>query len=266
MAREINLRKFDAVQVQFSDDNTSAHYLFFRRHLSKEEDLRRPADRTLFVANVPPYCNEACLQRLFGDIGKVESVYREETSVLLAKESEQSKTESHGVNQVYSVAFIIYTDSKELEKSIKELCQVKMLKADVTTMKTGLAKWCSEYAANRPNPQKLQKEVDNFMLNYDKEKKKEEEEAKEKEGMADEDGWVTVTKKTKKKVVQRTEQKQEWLKAKEAKKAKQREHVNFYAFQMKQSKRDYIADLRRKFEEDKQKIAAMKAARRFKPY
>lgn len=133
-------------------------------------------------------------------------------------------------------------------------------------MKTGLAKWCSEYAANRPNPQKLQKEVDNFMLNYDKEKKKEEEEAKEKEGVADEDGWITVTKKTKKKVVQRTEQKQEWLKAKEAKKAKQREHVNFYAFQMKQSKRDYIADLRRKFEEDKQKIAAMKAARRFKPY
>lgn len=66
----------------------------------------------------------------------------------------------------------------------------------------------------------------------------EEEEAKEREGVADEDGWITVTKKTKKKVVQRTEQKQEWLKAREAKKAKQREHVNFYAFQMKQSKRD----------------------------
>lgn len=62
--------------------------------------------------------------------------------------------------------------------------------------------------------------------------------AKEQEGVPDEDGWITVTKKTKKKVVQRTEKKQQWLKAKAARKRKLKQHANFYTFQIKQSKRD----------------------------
>ncbi|KAJ3280214.1 Ribosomal RNA-processing protein 7 A, partial [Borealophlyctis nickersoniae] len=49
-------------------------------------------------------------------------------------------------------------------------------------------------------------------------------------------------------------------------KPKKKELVDFYRFQMRESKRNQLADLRRKFEEDKKKIAALKANRRFKPY
>jgi ribosomal RNA-processing protein 7 len=35
---------------------------------------------------------------------------------------------------------------------------------------------------------------------------------------------------------------------------------------MKEQKREQLADLRRKFEEDKEKIAAMKLNRKFKPF
>jgi len=51
-----------------------------------------------------------------------------------------------------------------------------------------------------------------------------------------------------------------------AAKKKKNELLDFYRFQMRQSKREDIAELRRKFEEDKAKIEKMKALRKFRPY
>ena len=50
------------------------------------------------------------------------------------------------------------------------------------------------------------------------------------------------------------------------KKKKQTVLKNFYAHQMKDEKIHHIQDLRKKFEEDKQKIAKMKADRKFRPF
>lgn len=41
---------------------------------------------------------------------------------------------------------------------------------------------------------------------------------------------------------------------------------NWFDLQIRQSKMEHVANLRQKFEEDKKRIASMKAARRFKPY
>lgn len=41
---------------------------------------------------------------------------------------------------------------------------------------------------------------------------------------------------------------------------------DFYRFQMREKKREQLADLRSKFEADKEKVAKLKAGRRFKPY
>lgn len=41
---------------------------------------------------------------------------------------------------------------------------------------------------------------------------------------------------------------------------------NFYRFQIREQKSKKLRDLRKKFEEDKAKIATMKAQRRFNPY
>ena len=40
---------------------------------------------------------------------------------------------------------------------------------------------------------------------------------------------------------------------------------NFYRFQQREEAQRKVLELRKKFEEDKQKVAAMKAARKFKP-
>lgn len=49
-----------------------------------------------------------------------------------------------------------------------------------------------------------------------------------------------------------------------SKKRKSSELVNFYSFQKRESKAEVLLELRKQFEADREKIAAMKAQRKFK--
>ena len=50
------------------------------------------------------------------------------------------------------------------------------------------------------------------------------------------------------------------------KKKKKKELVNLYPWQQRETQRQQIAELRQKFEEDKRRVAEMKARRKFKPF
>ena len=52
----------------------------------------------------------------------------------------------------------------------------------------------------------------------------------------------------------------------DGKKKKKTELVNFYSWQLRETQREEIARLREKYEEDKQRVADMRAKRKFKPY
>ena len=45
-----------------------------------------------------------------------------------------------------------------------------------------------------------------------------------------------------------------------------KELTNFYRFQIREQKQKKLFDLRKKFDEDKEKVAIMKAGRKFKPF
>ena len=64
--------------------------------------------------------------------------------------------------------------------------------------------------------------------------------ARETEGVEDEEGWVTVTRKTTKKQrpVARTETMQKRVQSQEKEKREKKELVNFYSFQMRETKRE----------------------------
>jgi ribosomal RNA-processing protein 7 len=49
-------------------------------------------------------------------------------------------------------------------------------------------------------------------------------------------------------------------------KKKKKELVNLYPWQQRETQRQQIAELRQKFEEDKRRVAEMKARRKFKPF
>ena len=50
------------------------------------------------------------------------------------------------------------------------------------------------------------------------------------------------------------------------KKRKAKELANFYQFQQRESQREAIAELRKKFNKDKERVAELRARRRFKPF
>lgn len=88
--------------------------------------------------------------------------------------------------------------------------------------------------------------------------------ATEKRGRApevDEEGWTLVKGTNKRRI--NLEQKEV---ARDKRKDKKRQLLHFYRHQERQEKQDKLAELRRKFEQDKAKLAAMKEKREFKPF
>lgn len=70
---------------------------------------------------------------------------------------------------------------------------------------------------------------------------------------------------SKRPVIPRTEAIQSRVLEREKAKDSKMKLDNFYAFQAKRTKLDKLQELRRKFEEDKRKVALMKAQRKFRP-
>ncbi|XP_063961803.1 ribosomal RNA-processing protein 7 homolog A-like isoform X1 [Lytechinus pictus] len=259
---------FRVVPVKFNEKSSAGHMLYYKEHSVKEIDDSKPTDRTLFVVNVPPYCNQECLERLFGGCGSVESVILQTKA---GKELDTKLEEIYPVRKTrsFKIGYIVFDKSSSVTRAMKQIYKESFIlshEGQADGPVTGYRKWCSEYESRWEDPKILQKKADDFMKEFDKRKQEEKELAKEEEGVPDDDGWVTVTRKSTKPVVTRTERKQKRLQAKEKKKRQEKELMNFYRFQSRESKREHIAELRKKFEEDKQRIVQMRAARKFKPY
>ncbi len=137
----------------------------------------------------------------------------------------------------------------------------------------GLARSLEMHISARKDPSELSHEANIWMEAFDRAemeaKRKRDAQARE----PDEDGFITVNYK-KKRGRQRPE---EWTDAKmEQQQQNQQYHkrkkkkdlilTNFYRHQIREAKRDQLAELRRKFEADKEKVQKMKFSRQFKPF
>ncbi|EFJ17932.1 hypothetical protein SELMODRAFT_420728 [Selaginella moellendorffii] len=149
----------------------------------------------------------------------------------------------------------------------------------------GMEKWIAEYNARRPGIHVLQEQLDSFIADYEE---REEQARKERQVAASGDGWTVVTRQKGKRrsadatsgiavgavhaaVAANAEKKTQGL-------------DDFYKFQKRDSHRNgnettdmlpfltlacdssEVAQLQLKFQEDKKKIAQMRAARKFRPY
>eukprot|EP00245_Coleochaete_scutata_P007339 TRINITY_DN22551_c0_g1_i1.p1 TRINITY_DN22551_c0_g1~~TRINITY_DN22551_c0_g1_i1.p1 ORF type:complete len:177 (+),score=49.07 TRINITY_DN22551_c0_g1_i1:152-682(+) len=131
----------------------------------------------------------------------------------------------------------------------------------------GISAWIDEYRKARPGVVELQQQIDEWMSDFDRQQKQAK---REREAKAAADGWTLVTAKGGRK--KSTDANGVSVGAVSAAavehRAKKKEEavVDFYRFQQREQRRNEILDLRQKFEEDKQKIAKLKAERKFRPY
>lgn len=134
----------------------------------------------------------------------------------------------------------------------------------------GMKKWLLDYHSKRPGLKVLQQEIDDFIENHEAQAEKE---RKEREAASAAEGWtVVVHHKGRKKTVDSESgiaMGSVGLAAAQAKRAKKKAKesaVTFYRFQRREARRNEIMELQNKFEEDKKRIAQMRAARKFRPY
>jgi ribosomal RNA-processing protein 7 len=259
-----------------SDDKTCSHQIFLKKYQSEKKSNLKPVGKTLLILNVPPYADDKSLSRVFSEAssGEVERViltdsYKNEHKSLYAI---KSKYFQEKLPFKFLIAFIVFKKSSSLE-TILRVKYLPALNDDEHQILTGIEKWKSEQNEKMSiDTTEMQQEINDYMKHYDKVKQASE---LQNANTDDDDGWITVGSKgnhsgfkQSESTIHKLEQKIENQK----KKARQLSVKNYqkistlYAFETRENKKQELFELRRKFQEDRKKINAMKQTRKFKPY
>ncbi|XP_060760164.1 ribosomal RNA-processing protein 7 homolog A [Neoarius graeffei] len=262
---------FTVLSLKFCSDSPAQHQLCVKEHrVRAEKNTHRPPDRTLLVLNIPPYCSQIAVKNLFSQFGPVQHVELcEKPGAAEDKQPDLSPYFTPAHKQCFKVAYVVFKRSSGVAAAKAHPYDSPLIvSTEKNPVHTGLKKWISEYKQSFIEPELLQKAIDDFITQYDKRKEEAELQKKEaEEQQEDEEGWVKVTKGGKGvKSRPHSEAANRRTLQKEQNKKKQKELLNFYTWQHRDSKREHIAELRRKFEEDKQRIALLRAQRKFRPY
>ncbi|KAF9169751.1 Ribosomal RNA-processing protein 7 [Mortierella sp. AD010] len=176
-----------------------------------------------------------------------------------------------------SQAYVVFLEEQELVKALNMkrkkrswiVTGPEATPADAAKLSSlGVAKWLNDYHRMRPNHSALQTKVDDYMDKFERSEYEAQQAALARLNVMDDDGFTLVTRAGNKGYNTDGVIKVQAIKTEDVKniKPKKKELQDFYRFQMREAKRDKLVELRRKFEEDKIKIEALKVNRRFKPY
>ncbi|XP_017272124.1 ribosomal RNA-processing protein 7 homolog A [Kryptolebias marmoratus] len=263
---------FTVLSLQFSPDSSARHSVFVKEHkVRAEKSSGRPLDRTLFVLDIPPYCSEAVVKDLFSQFGSVRSVELKDHPGSSEEPGPRlSRLFRPAEKQGFKVGYVVFESPSSIAAAKSHPCDDPLVvSTQLRPVRTGVQKWIQQYIESFIPTDKLQQIVDAFMQDYDKRKEEEEERQKQEaeKQQEDEEGWVKVTRGHKgAKARPHSEAADQRTLQREKRKKRRKELLNFYTWQHRNTQKEHIAELRKKFEEDKQRIALMRAQRKFKPY
>ena len=108
-----DLAGFRTICVKSNEKCVSYHYLYYKKHETREKDESKPQDKTLFVVNIPPYCTKvshkpyhSCIWFLKGSSNKVD--FREDKSAILMAHGEMSEKRPDFHFKAFIVRFICF--------------------------------------------------------------------------------------------------------------------------------------------------------------
>lgn len=260
---DTTIGNFKVLPVSCLDKSSIQHHLYYKQHQVREHG-EKPTDTTLFVIGVPSYCTKVHLRKLFSRFGSVQQVYCHQKPTSQPKQNKKILHSDHSATG-FKVAYVVFKKPSSTAEALNPSPQeARVLQTTKTPFHVGIQKWSQSYAASIPEQRIVEKQTDMFLQRY--QQSLIEAQNKTRETGPDEEGWITVTKRSKIPTISRTDANLQKIAREEKKKRATKELVNFYTFQIRESKMQHIAGLRKKFEEDKQRIALMRSARKFKPY
>lgn len=257
----------------------SVHQLFVKAHKSDEV-----ADSsTLFVGNVDLTVGmgyddiDSYLRELLEGFGDINGV---SVSAPGSKPRDDGVLESKNLTSERSrYAHVLFAKKKSVANCIKS---VERGDIDAVAVAVG-KKWHTLEEKSYNNRSKrdivkdfqwrdcgtvndLKEEVDEYMKEFEEEEETERLDKIRKSREMDDDGFMPV--RAKKKVKRTTDNnlKRKSGSSRSRGEKKSKELTNFYRFQMREEKKETLQSLREQFEKDKERVARMKADRRFKPF
>lgn len=267
------------------EDSDTPHMLYVRRHVSKQVESGATEKsflngRTLFMVNLPADTTYTNIRALFKPAGRITDVHFQKMNPEQETEEASSGTKrkrdatapiviERQLLPSGSSAHVVFLEQEGLDKVFTHMKDVKWPPKVDNAKPLGLERYTSIYINAHPSPTDLQAHVDAFMQNFAlEETKRKESQRVQKANLPDDDGFITVTRSNRSRGgIGSTGVKMQHAKqALEESKKKTPELQDFYRFQMRQKKRDDLAELRRKFNEDKERVAKWKEGRKFRPY
>ncbi|XP_065181217.1 ribosomal RNA-processing protein 7 homolog A-like [Sycon ciliatum] len=266
---------FRTVRVKFDETCQSSHCVYIKKHNVRIESDATPPDRTLFVLNVPPFCDEDSVRHIFERFGPISAVHLRSKPGNVTTAEERTEEEDYfrppATSPGFRCGYVVFEDGQHLSTAVKDKYKdVVVLSTEARPLASGITKWCQDYRQRWPDPALLHRSASAYIETYEARVAQEKTKAERAAGRPDEEGWIEVTRGSKKSVATTTLAKTRQLTPKERrrlrKEQKDKELLHFYQFQHREKKREQIAQLRRKFEEDKEKIKEMRSARKFRPF
>uniref|UniRef100_A0A3Q3B3J9 Ribosomal RNA processing 7 homolog A n=1 Tax=Kryptolebias marmoratus TaxID=37003 RepID=A0A3Q3B3J9_KRYMA len=214
---------------------------------------------------------QAVVKDLFSQFGSVRSVELKDHPGSSEEPGPRlSRLFRPAEKQGFKVGYVVFESPSSIAAAKSHPCDDPLVvSTQLRPVRTGVQKWIQQYIESFIPTDKLQQIVDAFMQDYDKRKEEEEERQKQEaeKQQEDEEGWVKVTRGHKgAKARPHSEAADQRTLQREKRKKRRKELLNFYTWQHRNTQKEHIAELRKKFEEDKQRIALMRAQRKFKPY
>lgn len=241
---------FAVIPLRYSSTSSSQHYLFVKEYSDRSQSSNKPEGHTLLVLNIPPYATEDNIMKVFSCVGSIRDVTFEQRTNMKSVETCSFKW-----------GYIIYENPSSVFKALKLTALEPLTNFSSSDDLVGLQKWVRNYNSSFYNHKTLQHNVDLFMRKYDKEVEK-----KKREKNVDDNGWTVVSKKGRTPGLSRKESVENKIINNVNKGMQKKQLTNFYTFQKRESKMNHIVEMRKKYEEDKKKVNAMKQARKFRPY
>ncbi|XP_065160861.1 ribosomal RNA-processing protein 7 homolog A [Atheta coriaria] len=237
------LQGFKPIYIQFSVD-TNPKTMFMKEHSTRNQSEDKPHGRTMYLLNVPPWADESSIHKAFNSHSTVQSV-------TFTKFKDTTHTG-------FKCCYIIFKTEKDLYKALN-LKKLEPISTEKEPILMGIDKYVKQYNEGLLNQHQREQNMLEIIKAYDAEEVRK----KSKTLETDDEGWTVVTKKGRNPGLSRKESVAEKLMAKNK---KDKVLKNFYRHQIRQAKKDQLAALRKKAEEDKKKILALKQRRAFKPF
>ncbi len=165
----------------------STHTIYCKKHEVRKDSTLTPNNKTIFSLGWPPYCNKEDIANLFSRVGHVVNVY------LLSSPGTVDEYTCRSDSQGFKVSYIVFSTEDEAESALKLCLTPDPILCPINLV--GVRKWAREYDLLHPSMEALEMDAEMGVALYDQQQK-EAELVRSRLNKADEDGWITITRKT----------------------------------------------------------------------